>query len=211
MIRVAIGDDHQMFAEGMRDALSAIPDLTVVGIAGDATGLLALLDESLPQVALIDLEMPGGGGLAVLDDMPDATSGIVVTMHVSPDTVAAATRAGAVGVFSKGAPLRELAAGVRAAASGSRIPEDGSEREALLAQHAKPVVDPGAASLTEREVELLSLLASGVSSTEDLADRLYISQKTVKNHLASIYTKLSVSDRTQAAIEAIRLGLARPK
>jgi DNA-binding NarL/FixJ family response regulator len=211
MIRVAIGDDHQMFAEGMRDALSAIPDLTVVGIAGDATGLLSLLDESLPQVALIDLEMPGGGGLAVLGDMPDATSGIVVTMHVSPDTVAAATQAGAVGVFSKGAPLRELAAGVRAAAGGSRIPEDGAEREALLAQHANPVVDPGAASLTEREVELLSLLASGVSSTEDLADRLYISQKTVKNHLASIYTKLSVSDRTQAAIEAIRLGLARPK
>lgn len=211
MIRVAIGDDHQMFAEGMRDALSAIPDLTVVGIAGDATDLLGLLDESLPQVALIDLEMPGGGGLAVLQDIPDETAGIVVTMHVSPETVEAAVAAGAVGVFSKGAPLRELAAGVRAAAAGAQIPEDGTERAELLAEHASPVVDPGAASLTEREVELLALLATGVSSTEDLADRLYISQKTVKNHLASIYTKLSVSDRTQAAIEAIRLGLARPK
>jgi two-component system response regulator DegU len=73
------------------------------------------------------------------------------------------------------------------------------------------MLDPGAAALTEREREILQLLAKGVSSTEDLADRLFISQKTVKNHLASIFQKLSVADRTQAAIEAIRLGIARPK
>ena len=211
MIRVAIGDDHQMFAEGMRDALHAVPDLRVVGIAGDATGLAAITRSEPVDVALIDLEMPGGGGLAALKTMDPDTVGIIVTMHVSPETIAAANGAGAAGVFSKGAPLKELAAGIRAVASGETLPDDGELRAALLAQHANPVVDPGAASLTEREVELLSLLASGVSSTEDLADRLYISQKTVKNHLASIYTKLSVSDRTQAAIEAIRLGFARPK
>jgi DNA-binding NarL/FixJ family response regulator len=132
-------------------------------------------------------------------------------MHVSPETIDAATEAGAAGVFSKGAPLKELAAGIRAVASGATLPDEGPERAALLEQHSKPVSEPGAASLTDREVELLSLLASGVSSTEDLADQLFISQKTVKNHLASIYTKLAVSDRTQAAIEAIRLGFARPK
>jgi DNA-binding CsgD family transcriptional regulator len=71
----------------------------------------------------------------------------------------------------------------------------------------EPALDPGAASLTARERELLTLLGEGVSSTEDLADRLYISPKTVKNHLASIYEKLNIGDRTQAAVEAIRLGL----
>ena len=78
-------------------------------------------------------------------------------------------------------------------------------------RYRRPTLDPGAAALTDRETEILSLLAKGVSSTEDLADRLFISQKTVKNHLASIFSKLSVADRTQAAIEAIRLGIAKPK
>ena len=74
----------------------------------------------------------------------------------------------------------------------------------------RPASTLGAASLTEREKEILQLLAVGVSATDELAERLYISQKTVKNHLASIFQKLAVSDRTQAAIEAIRLGIARP-
>lgn len=211
MIRVAIGDDHQMFAEGMREALHAVPDLRVVGIAGDAQTLIEITRVEPVDVALIDLEMPGGGGLAALAGIDDDTVGLIVTMHISPETYEQATAAGAVGVFSKGAPLSELSAGIRAAAGGAVIPHSGAERIEILATHASPVIDPGAASLTDREVELLSLLATGVSSTEDLADRLYISQKTVKNHLASIYTKLSVSDRTQAAIEAIRLGFARPK
>ncbi len=85
------------------------------------------------------------------------------------------------------------------------------EQAAALRSNSQPVLDEGAASLTEREKEILTLLAKGVSSTEDLAERLFISQKTVKNHLASIFTKLAVSDRTQAAIEAIRLGLTKPK
>ena len=76
----------------------------------------------------------------------------------------------------------------------------------LLEDYFKPVLDPGAESLTHREREVLHLLAGGISGTEELADRLYISQKTVKNHLASIYHKLAVSDRAQAAVEAIRLG-----
>jgi len=211
MIRVAIGDDHQMFAEGLRDALDAIPDIRVVGIAGDAIGLAEITRSEPVDVALIDLEMPGGGGLRALADLDPDTVGLVVTMHMAPAVLEEVTTAGALGVFSKGSPVNQLAAGIRAAATGAVIPHDGENRSELLGLHATPVVDPGAASLTDREVELLSLLAVGVSSTEDLADRLYISQKTVKNHLASIYTKLSVSDRTQAAVEAIKLGFARPK
>ena len=87
---------------------------------------------------------------------------------------------------------------------------DDATRDEVLERYGEARLDPGAASLTVREKEILQLLAAGVSATDELAERLYISQKTVKNHLASIFQKLAVSDRTQAAIEAIRLGIARP-
>jgi DNA-binding NarL/FixJ family response regulator len=111
--------------------------------------------------------------------------------------------------MSKSTRLADLAAAIRAVHSGYVM--DGTEEEtrALLDDHQQAQLDPGASSLTERERELLSYLARGISSTEELAEELFISQKTVKNHLASIFQKLSVADRTQAAVEAIRLGLGR--
>lgn len=210
MIRVAIADDHRLFADGLRQALDALPDMTIVAVAADAPGILALLHATPADVLILDLEMPGGGGSAVLAD-GTAPPTIVVTMHVTPETTAAVTALGTRGILSKAAPLADLAAAVRAVAAGHTVPVDTDERSALFGQFRKAALDPGAASLTDREIEVLQLLARGVSSTEELATRLYISQKTVKNHLASIFTKLSVSDRTQAATEAIRLGLARPK
>jgi len=87
---------------------------------------------------------------------------------------------------------------------------DDEERDGLLETYREAQLDPGAASLTQREREILQLLAVGVTATDELAERLYISQKTVKNHLASVFQKLAVSDRAQAAIEAIRLGLTKP-
>lgn len=206
MIRVAIADDHQLFAEGIRDALSRVPDLRVVGVAGAADELTAVLAEQPADVLMIDLEMPGGGGKAVLNSRP-AVPVIVVSMHVTPDVRSDLLEAGAAGVLSKSTRLTDLAAAIRAAHSGYSL--DGTEEEdrATLDDHQTPQLDPGAASLTERERELLGYLARGVSSTEELAEELFISQKTVKNHLASIFQKLSVADRTQAAVEAIRLGL----
>jgi len=120
--------------------------------------------------------------------------------------------AGAMGFFSKGVPLATLAAAIRAVADGEMLIEyDEETHDEVLARYMSAKLDPGAQALTPREVELLQLLASGVSATDELAERLYISQKTVKNHLASIFQKLAVADRTQAAIEAIRLGLANPQ
>ncbi|MEE9183651.1 MAG: response regulator transcription factor, partial [Acidimicrobiia bacterium] len=119
-----------------------------------------------------------------------------------------AERAGAVGFLSKSSPLPLLAAAVRAAAAGEIFVQRVGGTD-VLDSYQEPVLDPGAASLTQRERELLALLARGVSSTEELAEELFISRKTVKNHLASIYDKLAVSDRAQAAVEAIRLGLGR--
>jgi DNA-binding NarL/FixJ family response regulator len=133
---------------------------------------------------------------------------IVVTMHTGDDQRKKAIAAGAAGFLSKSTPLPDLAAAIRAAAAGEML-LDQDQLAATLDRHRQPVLDEGAAALTVRERELLALLASGISSTEELAEEMFISQKTVKNHLASIYEKLAITDRAQAVVEAIRLGLHR--
>lgn len=207
MIRVMIADDHQLFAESLSEGLSAIPDLRVVGVVSNGSELLDRLKTQPADVLLIDLEMPGLDGLGTLAALPTSAKAIVVSMHDNDQTRQAVAKAGASGMFSKGVPLTDIAAAIRAVAAGEILVTG----VAVAEKYRRPTLDPGAAALTDRETEILSLLAKGVSSTEDLADRLYISQKTVKNHLASIFSKLSVADRTQAAIEAIRLGIAKPK
>jgi DNA-binding NarL/FixJ family response regulator len=210
-IRVAIADDHQLFVEGLRGALDTMPDLRVVVIAGSTDELISQLRTQPAEVALVDLEMPGGGLEAIRRLGSTSTPSIVVSMHVTPHSIEEARAAGAAAVFTKSAPLGDLAAAVRAVASGHRLIDlDGTALAAELERYGRPALDPGAASLTHREVELLTLLAQGVSATDELAERLFISQKTVKNHLASIFQKLAVADRTQAAVEAIRLGLGNP-
>ena len=207
-IRVVIADDHRMLLEGLTEALGAIPDIVVVGTATDGDELLRLLATIEPDVILLDEEMPrvtGTTALAMLDDPPPT---IVVTMHTDETYRDRAAASGAVGFLSKASPLPDLAAAIRAAHSGENLLE-ADDLKALLDDHRQTRLDDGAAALTARERELLALLASGVSRTDDIADELFISQKTVKNHLASIYDKLAVSDRAQAAVEAIRLGLHR--
>ncbi len=211
MIRVLIADDHQMFAEGLSGALQTIPDMQVVGVLSDGAGVTEAIKQHSPDVLLVDLEMPTGG-LEVTKAVGAKVPTIVVTMHAAREQQDQAFSAGAVGFLPKSAPLADLAAAVRAASRGAHLAwENDDEKEEILAPHRTPELDPGAQSLTDREVEILALLGSGVSSTEDLAERLFISQKTVKNHLASVFAKLSISDRTQAAVEAIRLGFAKPK
>jgi DNA-binding NarL/FixJ family response regulator len=208
MIRLMIADDHQLFADGLGEALSMLPDIRVVGVVATGQDLLEKLRSQPAEVLLVDLEMPGLDGLGALSKLPAAQRAIVVTMHDSEATRSAAQRMGARGLMSKGTPLGDLAAGIRAVNAGENLFEISPQ---TLDSYREPILDPGAAALTDREKEILQLLAKGISSTEDLADRLFISQKTVKNHLASIFQKLSVADRTQAAIEAIRLGIAKPK
>ncbi len=209
MTSVVIADDHVLFADGVSQALAAVPDIDVLATAPNGRELVKLLDELTPDVLLVDLEMPELDGLGALRELSGRhPPAIVVTMHATADRREAAREAGATGFLSKSTPLPDLAAAIRAAAAGETILESATLRE-ILDSYQDPVLDPGAASLTARERELLAVLAQGVSSTDDLADQLFISQKTVKNHLANIYEKLGVSDRTQAAVEAIRLGLVR--
>ncbi|MGH8926801.1 MAG: response regulator transcription factor [Acidimicrobiia bacterium] len=211
MIRVWIADDHTLFAQGLGRALDAVPDIRVVGISASATELLEGIGTQPAEVCITDLEMPGGGGAAVLRKL-EHTPVIVVSMHADDAQRQAAAQAGAAGFFSKSAPLTVIASAVRAVAAGERLDvNDEMATEAALAAYSEPTLDPGAASLTDREREILGHLARGVSATDELAEILFISQKTVKNHLASIFQKLAVSDRTQAAVEAIRLGLAEER
>jgi len=211
MIRVMVADDHQLFAEGLSQALDSLPDTRVVGVVASGPALEEALATQPAEVCVVDIEMPGGDGITSIEALKTRTRAIVVTMHASDEQRQRAAEAGARGFFSKAVPLVTLASAVRAVAGGHNLMDlDDEQRDDLLEGFREARLDPGAASLTAREREILQLLAVGVSATDELADRLYISQKTVKNHLASIFQKLAVSDRTQAAIEAIRLGIARP-
>jgi DNA-binding NarL/FixJ family response regulator len=208
-IRIVIADDHVLVLDGMRQALGALPDISVVGIATSGRDLLSVLKQVTPDVLLVDIEMPQGSGLDVLRSLDEPPPTLVVTMHADPDHKRQARSAGALGFLSKSSSLRDLAAAIRAI--NERVDLfDEPDLATALEPYGEARLSPDAESLTPRERELLSLLANGMSKTEDLADELYISQKTVKNHLANIYMKLHVSDRAQAAVEAIRLGLGEP-
>lgn len=212
MIRVMIADDHQLFAEGLSQALNGLPDARVVGVVDSGPALEEALSTQPAEVAIVDIEMPGGDGIETISQLGKRCRSIVVSMHASGDQRQRALEAGAKGFFSKAVPLATLAAAIRAIADGESLIElDDEKRDAVLEAYLEAELDPGAASLTPREREILQQLAAGISATDELAERLYISQKTVKNHLASIFQKLAVSDRTQAAIEAIRLGIASPR
>lgn len=207
-IRIIIADDHLLVLDGMRQALGAIPDITVLATASSGRELRSVLTQVWPDVLLLDIEMPHGTGLAVLRSLPDPPPTLIVTMHSADEHRRRAAVAGAAGFLSKATPLPDLAASIRAIHDGVNLLE-ADDLVAALAPYREARLSAGAESLTARERELLALLARGISQTDALAEEMFISQKTVKNHLASIYEKLHVSDRAQAAVEAIRLGLNR--
>jgi DNA-binding NarL/FixJ family response regulator len=207
MIRVTIVDDHQLFAEGLFSALDSLPDIELVAIYNDGATFLSDIPVLQTDVVLLDLEMPEATGLDVLSSAGRAIKAIVISMHSGADEQHRAKSLGASGFLSKSAPLSDVAAAVRAVDGGANLFEPATTLRDLLDEHREATLDPGAEALTQRERELLSLMAKGITATNELAESLFISHKTVKNHLASIYHKLAISDRAQAAVEAIRLGL----
>ncbi|HHC08104.1 MAG TPA: response regulator transcription factor [Actinobacteria bacterium] len=207
-IRVVIADDHHLLLDGLRRALGGLPDIEVVGTVSDGGRVAEVVERLRPDVLLLDIEMPGKSGLAALRELSEPPPTVVVTMHADEEHRRRAREAGASCFLSKAAPLDDLAAAVRAARAGVRV-IDADDPVAALDAHREARLGGDADTLTAREREVLRLLARGISGTAEIAEELYISQKTVKNHLASIFEKLHVSDRAQAAVEAIRLGLDR--
>ncbi len=207
-IRVVIADDHQMMLDGLETALGSLPDINVVATATDGDQLADIVARYTPDVILVDVEMPGTSGLAAIASMDPLPPTIVVTMHTAEEYGRAAKEAGAVGFLSKGLPLGDLAAAIRAVDDGETL-FDVETVSRVLSEYQAPRLSSRAERVTGRERDVLRCLVQGISRTNDIAEELYISQKTVKNHLASIYEKLGVNDRAQAVVEAMKLGLDR--
>ncbi|MFF5108475.1 response regulator [Streptosporangium sp. NPDC000509] len=216
MIRVLIADDHPVVRQGLRTFLDLQEDLDVVGEAADGAEAVALVESLAPDVLLLDLKMPvldGLGALLLLDERGLSPRVLVLTSVSDRGDVAPAMRAGAAGFLYKDIEPAALVRAIRAVYGGQVLlaPE---AAEAMLAG-PEPVraareggqEDRYVAPLTDREREVLALIASGRSNRE-IARQLAVAEKTVKTHVSSVLMKLGVQDRTQAALYAVRNGLA---
>jgi DNA-binding NarL/FixJ family response regulator len=210
-VQVLMADDHTLFRDGLKALLASIPDIDVVGEAATGDDAVARAADLQPDVILMDLQMPGLNGIEATRRV--ATSSphigiIVLTMSEDDDSVFAAMRAGARGYVLKGADQGELLRAIRAVASGEALFGPSVARR-LTAFFATP--PQGSAlplpELTDREREILGLIARGLSNPE-IAGQLVLSPKTVRNHISSIFSKLQVADRTHAIIRAREAGLS---
>ncbi len=208
VIRLMLADDHRMLREGLRRSMTE-RGFDVVGEARDGSEAVDLAAAIRPDVILMDVTMPELDGVEATRQIkarqPEVRI-VMLTMHADQDVLAEAIRAGANGYLVKDCSTDEIASAIESVAGGETAL---SPRLAasMLAEVRRQ--DSGAAEervITKREEEVLQLIADGCS-TPEVAERLYISQKTVKNHLASIYQKLDARDRTQAVLQAVRMGI----
>jgi DNA-binding NarL/FixJ family response regulator len=205
-------DGHEIFRDGVRSLLAA-HEIVVVGEAGDAADAVALAAETKPDVALMDLDLPGASGVDATKRIrlvSPVTRVLMLTVSADEDDVYEALRAGACGYLLKDSPAEEIVAGIRAAASGQSLLSP-QVAALLLERLRESFPDPDlpedvAPQLTKRELEVLSLIAAGKENAE-IADSLVISQHTAKNHVSSILAKLEVENRIQAAVYAVRQRL----
>ena len=209
-IRLMLADDHRMLREGLGRSMRE-QGFDVVGEASDGAEAVAMAQRLRPDVILMDVTMPEMDGVEacrqVRLDLP-GTQVVMLTMHADQEVLASAIRAGASGYLVKDCSTEEIASAVRMAASGETAL---SPQLAASMLNEVRMWDKAAAAeeervVTKREEEVLQLIADGCS-TPEVAAKLYISQKTVKNHLASIYQKLDARDRTQAVLQAVRMGI----
>jgi DNA-binding NarL/FixJ family response regulator len=216
-IRVLVVDDEELVRTGLRMILDAESDLTVVGTASDGVQAVAEARRLRPDVVLMDIRMPALDGLAATRQLltgPDPASCkvVILTTFDVDEHVYEALRAGASGFLLKDVPADQLAHAIRVAAAGDALLAPSVTRRLIASFTRREVAAPavvrpaGLADLTAREVEVLELLAEGLSNVE-IGARLFVGEATVKTHVARVLMKLGVRDRVQAVIVAFRAGL----
>ena len=212
MIRILICDDQEVVREGLRVILSSAPNLEVVGVAQDGAEALELVSQTRPDLVLMDLKMPGLNGIQatrqIRNHYPQVRV-LVLTTYDADEWVFDAIRSGAAGYLLKDTPREALIAAVKGTVEG-KTHVDPTVAGKLFTQINQGSTSPDtaiAAELSERERDVLRLLARGLSNA-DIAGQLHLSEGTVRNYVSAVFAKLGVSDRAQAAIMALRHGLA---
>ena len=208
MIRIVIADDHTVVRAGLAQLLGTFSDVELVGAAADGEEAVALCAERRPDVVLMDLEMPVLDGIAAtarIRAVQPEIAVVVLTSFSDRERILRALDAGAAGYLLKDAEPDELGKAIRAAARGES-PLDPKAARALLSSRA---ATGAAAPLSEREREVLAMVADGLPN-KVIAQRLAISEKTVKAHLTNVFRQIGVTDRTQAALWAHRNDISRP-
>ena len=217
-IRVLLCDDQALVRSGFRMVLEAREDLRVIGEADDGIQAVALAGHARPDVILMDIRMPNMDGVEATRRLVAAGNPariLILTTYDADEYVFEALRAGASGFLLKDIRPVELVEAIRVIARGEALLAPTVTRRLLdrfaptLPAATGAVADPALASLTERETEVLALLATGLSNLE-LAERLFLTEATVKTHVSSILRKLGLRDRVQAVVLAYQAGLVRP-
>ncbi|NLL04599.1 MAG: response regulator transcription factor [Clostridiaceae bacterium] len=211
-IRVLIADDHTMVRQGLKQILELEKDMTVIAQAPNGEEAVKLVKECNPDVILMDINMPGMNGLQAIKEMKDSnipSKIIVLTIHEDREYLFKTLQMGVEGYVLKDAEPSVLLEAIRSVNSGQPYIQANMTRELVREFNKITLYDKGKTeenNLTAREVEVLELIAEGMINKE-IAKRLFISEKTVKNHVSNIFRKLNVSDRTQAAIYAFKHNL----
>ena len=211
MIRVFVCDDQAVVCDGLEMILNADPEIEVVGTAYDGGEALEIIGRTKPEVVLMDLKMPGVNGIQatrqIRQKYPDIRV-LVLTTFGDDQWVFDAIRSGAVGYLLKGTPRAELIKAVKGTAAGETHidPAVAGKLFAYVAQRNEPEDTAITENLSERELDVLRLLAQGLTNAE-IAEKLYLTPGTVRNYVSAVLAKLDVDDRTQAALIAVRFGL----
>ena len=214
-LRILIADDHPLFRDGLRVLLESVNDMQVVGEATSGEDVVALASALQPEVILMDIKMPGLNGIEATRRILSAAPGIkilIVSMFEDDDSVFAALRAGARGYILKGAVQAETLRAIRAVGNGEAIFSPAIAQRVIqyFASPRAGALPPAFPELTEREYEILQLIAQRATNME-IAAKLVLSPKTVRNHVSNIFSKLHVADRTEAMMAARIAGLGETR
>ncbi len=213
MIRVVLADDHTLVREGIRTLLALVPEIALVGEASDGAETVRVVSEARPDVLLLDMRMPLGDGLFVVQELTRRAilpPTLILTTFDDDEAALEVVCAGARGFLLKDVTLDRLVSAVRTLASGGTMINPGltarAERELAMKQPEAREATADASDLTEREREVLRLVAGGYSNRE-IGKALFVAEGTVKNHVSNILTKMGVRDRTRAVLKAAERGL----